>query len=404
MDRTRCLRPGQCLLTRSGGCCCGEERFNTVSATILNANQKKTPYKALKRAELSVLATSESPPQADGREKRNGAKAASGDLLAPQPGAGRALRAGTPNPCPQGYGQTCCGAGAEAERDHELTPSTSPPPPPPNHCTDTHKELAEHFFKRGQSRCGGGPDGSAFGFCPLLHLNICQQQDGALPPRGDRKAKAEARKGAAKEKQELGAHPWSRQALPPPLRPRCEGCPFPNQAESSEDETNPNSFHSSIATVAGGQLPGKTSCAGPSPAPVFSPASARARAPGAGMRIPQPPTRGERGPKTRTAPGCCPGGVWDQRVWDQRAQLAAPQPAPTAQLPLSALAFRADPTLHLAAWWLCKQDLPGHPDLGQSLILLCKNSLGPGPPAAPHAARDGVKCSPGARHQAAVGP
>lgn len=59
-------------------------------------------------------------------------------------------------------------AGAEAERDHELTPSTSPPPP--NHCTDTHKELAEHFFKRGQSRCGGGPDGSAFGEGPKRAL------------------------------------------------------------------------------------------------------------------------------------------------------------------------------------------------------------------------------------------
>lgn len=61
-------------------------------------------------------------------------------------------------------------AGAEAERDHELAPTTSPPPPPPNHCTDTHKELAEHFFKQGQSRCGGGPDGSAFGEGPKRAL------------------------------------------------------------------------------------------------------------------------------------------------------------------------------------------------------------------------------------------
>lgn len=50
MDRTRCLRPGQCLLTRSGGCCCGEERFNTVSATILNANQKKNTLQSPKKS------------------------------------------------------------------------------------------------------------------------------------------------------------------------------------------------------------------------------------------------------------------------------------------------------------------------------------------------------------------
>lgn len=100
------------------------------------------------------------------------------------------------------------------------------------------------------------------GFCRLPHLNICRQKEKILHPQGSSKPKILACEGARTQKSELCTHPWSQTTPPPGQQTGFKDCPLPKEVESSEDETKPNSFHSLIATVAGGRVPGKTSCAG----------------------------------------------------------------------------------------------------------------------------------------------
>lgn len=100
-------------------------------------------------------------------------------------------------------------------------------------------------------------------FCWLLHLNICRQKKRDSSSAGQQQAQNPGSRMCNKAKiKALHSSMEPRHSLPPGQQTGFKDCPLPKEVESSEDETKPNSFHSLIATVAGGRVSGKTSCAG----------------------------------------------------------------------------------------------------------------------------------------------